>query len=139
MPNTLAYFLSTRQLEQLEQRVASDISTILTILTENRQPTPSNVAQMTPTPTQTSMTTATNPRQRHGLSTTDRTSPPSMSLSMQTNVADVAQHHLSHRSASQPTDISQVTADFRRCGVPPVRETSSDSIRKGKRNAKFGH
>ena len=102
------------QLEQLEHRVASDISTILSILTENRQPTPSNVAQITPTPTSTSTpltsATTTNVRLRRGISTTDRTSPPSLSLSTQSNVADAGlqQHHLSQRSASQPTDISQV-------------------------------
>lgn len=88
-----------RQLDQLENRVATDISTILTILTENRQSSSSFSGH----------NNSSGDRIRRG---TSSGSPPRAEMSGQGHIDPDTQTTLqmSQRSTSQPTDISQVTS-----------------------------
>ncbi len=91
-------FKHFRQLDQLENRVATDISTILTILTENRQTSLSFSVQ----------NNSSGDKFRRAASSG---SPPRAEVSGQCDVGPDTQKTLqmSQRSTSQPTDISQVT------------------------------
>jgi len=86
-----------RQLDQLEHRVSSDISTILSILTENRQQS-------------LSFTPNNNSNGSRIRRTASSDSPPMVANSAQSYPAREGQptHHMAQRSTSQPTDISQV-------------------------------